>query len=299
MAPGTGARAADGPEDSGSDFDAGFPDFEFLQDGGDGWQVLVRANWELPPHSESYRCVNFTVPRDASLVRFKPLAPLGTHHTTLGVHEVSAGPDGLGTCGPSGSGGERRLVGSGVGSEASEPFPEGVAMELRAGNQLSMHLHLFNAGDEPLRGQSGMLVQLGEPAAPGLRASTVLAGPLSLAIPVGRSTQGGTCTFGSEVTLFGVAPHMHQLGVHLKATAERAGQAPVVVFDGPYDFDRQVGVRIEPLTMGEGDRLRVECTFENTTDRQVGWGNSSLDEMCFASLAFYPSSAFGSFPCVQ
>ena len=34
----------------------------------------------------------------------------------------------------------------------------------------------------------------------------------------------------------------------------------------------------------------VECTYNNTTDKQVTWGDSSLAEMCFAVLYRYPAS---------
>jgi len=284
---GGGSGGSDAPEWS----------FDFLEDAGDGWQVLLKAEWELEPHTERYLCVRFTAPEAASMVAFKSLDTPGTHHTVLGVQETPTRDDGIVECDGT-LPGDRHLFGGALGSEASDPFPEGVAMDLQAGHQLTMNLHLFNVSDEPLTGSSGMLVQLGAAPEPGLAASSMLAGPLSLTIPPGHSVHSGLCTFAASTTLFAVAPHMHQLGTHLKAVAKRAGHPDRVLFDGPYDFDEQVGHAIDPITMESGDRVEVECSYDNPGDRVVRFGESSLEEMCFLGASFYPVSAHpGTNPC--
>jgi hypothetical protein len=69
--------------------------------------------------------------------------------------------------------------------------------------------------------------------------------------------------------------------------------------DGPYDFTHQLLYAIEPVQLAQGDRVEVECTYVNSTDRVVGWGDSTLDEMCFASLGLYPAVDFGVLPCAD
>jgi hypothetical protein len=129
-------------------------------------------------------------------------------------------------------------------------------------------------------------------------AETVLAGPLSLDIPVGRSTQTGGCTLRSDATLYAAAPHMHQTGVHLRATVTTvAGE--VEVFDGDYDFNHQLYHDIDDVQLRAGDYLEVECTYENDRDRSLHWGDSSLDEMCFLSLSLYPAIGYGQLPCAN
>jgi hypothetical protein len=50
--------------------------------------------------------------------------------------------------------------------------------------------------------------------------------------------------------------------------------------------------------MAAGDRVRVECTHQNTTGSTVRFGDSSLQEMCFAGLYRYPAAG-GYFICTN
>jgi hypothetical protein len=126
----------------------------------------------------------------------------------------------------------------------------------------------------------------------------VLAGPVGFNIPKGEGQViKGQCTMDRDVTLIAVGPHMHQIGVHLKAVADSSVVGETVLFDGPYRFDEQVVHPLEEIPMKKGDVVRVECTYDNDTDRDVPFGDSSLDEMCFAGLSRYPEG--GSFLCTN
>jgi hypothetical protein len=254
----------------------------------------MEADWEVAPSSEGYRCMTLTVPEDVLITAFQPQSPPGTHHATFGVSAIAAGPDAVVACGV-GLTGERRLQGSGAGAESSE-LPPGVAMRLHKGEQIMMNLHLFNISDEPLQGRSGMWIKTTPEGEVVAEAETVLAGPLSLFIPVGRSTQSGSCTLRAAATVFSVAPHMHQKGVHMRATALKRGDE-VELYDGNYDFNHQLVYSIDPVRLGAGDSIHIECTYENDTDGPISWGDSSLAEMCFMGVNLYPAIGYGSLPC--
>lgn len=266
------------------------PGYEFLSDAGDGWLRLIEADWELAPHSEGYRCVRKTMPEDVYITAFAPLSPLGTHHTTLHVEPAGANPDGVTACGVS-AGGTRRLQGAGVGTEPSV-LPPGVAMKVAAGEQLMVNLHLFNFGDTPLKGTSGMRIKRVPLAEVMHQAEVVLAGPLALSIPPGRVTQRGTCTLRSAVTIYSLNPHMHQLGEHMKVTLQ-GEDGERVLLDQPYDFTHQLLYPIERVQLAAGDKVNIECTYLNETSREVTWGDSSLDEMCFVGIGLYPAVGAG------
>jgi hypothetical protein len=261
---------------------------------GEGWQRLMEADWELAPTSEGYRCMTFTVPEDVLITELFPQSPPGTHHATFGVSATAIGPDEVYACGV-GIAGERRLQGSGAGTEPSA-LPEGVAMRLRAGEQILMNLHLFNVTDEPLRGRSGMWIKTIAASEVVHEAESVLAGPLQLFVPTGRSTQTGRCTMPHDVTIFSVVPHMHQKGVHMRATATTGG-GELELYDGDYDFTHQLVYPIDEVQLEAGDRVNIECTYENDDDRPIMWGDSTLDEMCFIGLGLYPAGGFGGGPC--
>ena len=273
------------------------PDYGFLSDGGEGWTRFIEAAWELAPRSEGYRCVRKTMTEDVYISAFKPINPTGAHHATLHVEVAGAVPDGVTVCGV-GSGGTRRLQGSGVGSEPSE-LPAGVAMKVAKGEQLMVNLHLFNVSQETLRGTSGMWIKRASKADVKQEAEAILAGPLTLSIPPGQVKQSGTCTLRSAVTLFSVGPHMHQLGRYMKVTAQSSLMGAQVLFDGPYDFTHQLSHKLPDIKMAAGDKISIECTYLNDTGKPVGWGDSTLDEMCFASLGLYPSFGAGGFPCAN
>ena len=257
----------------------------------DGWLSLLEGDWNLAARQEGYYCVYATVPRDTYVKAFRPLNPLGTHHTVLTRYTGSA-PDGVAPCSV-GTNGQSMIYGSGVGAPDFN-FPPGVGLELKAGTRLLLNLHLYNASDDPLTGRSGTLFQEATAAEIQHKAELVLAGPtVGLSVPMGVSTQSGTCNMSSitsqPVTLFALSQHMHKLGRHMKSVIRR-GTSDIVLQDIPYDFEQQAFHHVSPFVQLEPtDVLTTHCTFENTTGATVGFGESSDDEMCFTDLFYYPA----------
>jgi hypothetical protein len=270
----------------------------FLEDAGDGWQTLVVGRWEIDGGSEAYRCVRFTLPRDLSAGAFRALSPAGTHHTLLTIVDDVKEPDGLTEC-DANTNGTREIAGSGVGTN-DFTMPDGVAIQLKKGQQLLLNLHLFNVSDQPIHGVSGTLIKLVDDKDVQHTAEGVLAGTVMLDIPAGTmTTQHGTCTLTGDQTLIAIAPHMHQLGVHLKAVAHSSAMGDVTLIDRPYSFDEQVVLGLDHLVeMKKGDTIDVDCTYMNTTDRDVKFGQSTLSEMCFAGFYRYPVLG-GSYGCTK
>ena len=251
------------------------------------WELLIEGDWQLPQGVEGYQCVRKTLTEDLYIAGFRAQAPPGTHHTVLGV-STSGGADGQSDCNAA-TLGTKMLFGSGVGTDTYE-LPEGVALHVRAGEQLLLNLHLFNAGDQAITGSSGTLIRTVDVDDVVHVADNILAGPMSLSIPPGNVTQSGRCTMSHDVTLISVFPHMHQLGIHMTATAHSSIAGDVVLHDGPYDFDRQTIHPIEAIELRAGDTIDIECRYDNYTDSTVRFGDSSLAEMCFLGLFRYPAA---------
>jgi hypothetical protein len=256
-----------------------------------GWQSLLKGNWSLGASEEGYFCVYATVPRDIHVKAFRPLTPLGTHHTVLTRYQGSA-PDGTVRC-SSGTNGPTMIYGSGVGAP-DFAFPPGVGLHLAAGTRLLLNLHLYNGSDAPLSGTSGALFQEAAPGEIQHLAELVLAGPtLSLAVPPGVSTQSGTCNVSSiasqPIQVFALSQHMHKLGRHLRSVAVRGG-TEIVLQDVPYNFEQQeFHLAPSPIELRPGDVVRTSCTFENASNTTVRFGESSDEEMCFTDLFYYPA----------
>ena len=269
---------------------------DFMGDAGDGWKTLLTGHWEIEAGTETYRCVRFTLPEDVYAGSFRPLIPKGTHHTVLTIGDEPSAADGITKCSAQ-TNAQRNIGGSGVGTN-DFVLPDGLAMRLRAGQQLLLNLHLFNVTDSQLVGTSGMLIKPVDEKDVTQLAEGVLAGPLALNIPVGGPTvQSGNCTFKEDGTIFATLPHMHQLGIHMKTTAHSSLDGDVVMHDGDYSFDEQVIYSFDKeVHMKAGDKVQIDCTYMNTTNKPVNWGDSSLAEMCFAGLFRYPAT-MGSFLC--
>ena len=260
------------------------------------WTRLINQKWNLDAGSEGYWCRRVTVASDVLIHGFRAVAPKGTHHTTLG--KDSGGPDGTFRC--SGfSTGTNLIYGSGVGS-AEMVFPDGIAVRVKAGEQLLLNVHVYDVSDEALSGDSAIEVIALSPDELTDEAALVLAGKASgLEVVPGESTQTGRCTLPSDTTAFSIGPHMHTRGVHQRVTMHSATGEATTVLDRDYDFTEQLSYPLEtPMLLGKGAFIEVECSYSNPTAQTLTFGESTQNEMCYAGIYHYPVFQSGS-TCVH
>ena len=287
---------SDGGSNTGDDVpvdapDNGTPDAAPLPP---GYTKLVGRTWSLPAGAtDTYRCVRFTVPADTYITNITAQAPSGTHHTVLSISASNvAGADGEYDCNV-GTIGRPMLYASGVGTDPLD-FPTNVGLKIAAGTQIHLNLHLFNATDNVLAGDSAILIKT-TPTPPPMLAEMVFAGKILFTIPTGmHDVLDGGCTVNTPYTLFAYWPHMHKIAKHSKLELIR-GTAPnpvitTVLHDQAYDFNEQTYYKpAAEVSVLQGDRIRVTCSYDNTTGQVVRFGDSTNDEMCFTGLYRYPS----------
>jgi hypothetical protein len=203
-----------------------------------------------------------------------------THHTLLTIGDendqcLSSVADGF-------------IYAAGVGSEGIV-LPPGVALKLPAGKYLDLGLHIYNTGSTELTGTSAMEVETMDAKDVVYESDSLLQGPVGFSLPAHEQTTiAGDCTVSAEQHVFALFPHMHQLGTHIKTTVTLGG-VPTVVHDDDYTFNEQFQIPLNPmLTLSPGDSVHTECTYDNTTDHDSGFGESSDTEMCFSVLFRYP-----------
>ena len=257
----------------------------------DGWETLIAGDWSMSSGAEGYVCVTATMQEDVWVKAFRPIAPEGTHHTVL--TKGGFGQDGVFDC-DAGTNGQNMIYGSGVGTNEME-LPPGVAMHLAPGDKLTLNLHLFNVSAATVSGVSGTQIQRVDPDDVAFEAEGTLAGTFEIFIPPqSQGSATGTCTFQSPTTVFAVGPHMHQAGTHMTVTAVPQAGPEVVLHDAPYTFEDQLGYPVAPeMQLQAGDLVRVQCSYDNPTADTLTWGDSSTQEMCFASLWIYPPAGTG------
>jgi hypothetical protein len=260
------------------------------------WKTLLTGEWTMPSGTEGYVCVRKTIDEDLFVTVFDAVNPKGTHHTFLSMGDPN-GPDGIEPC-TAGVNQMQQIFGSGVGSFPLA-FPQGVAVNIKKGAQLVLNLHLFNTGLADLSGTSGTRIRTVAASDAPIIAEHLLAGTVRVDLPAAQTTSTtGYCTMSTDAQIFAVTPHMHKLGVYAKIVAERAVGGEAVLYDGPYDFEQQTYVSIAPVAVQKGDRVRVDCTHNNTTAERVTFGESTLQEMCFAGIFRYPSDG-SPFMCIR
>ena len=291
LAPACSDDAGGGGDDTTSpDADPGAPDAR-----PDGWLPLITSAWSIPP-GEEYRCERLTFDEDVWIKNFRSVIPQGHHHAVLTLEDSPGQPDGQTAC-DAGTNAPLMIYGSAPGTE-DITMPDGVAIKVPAGSQLNLNLHLYNT--QPSGDLAGVSEILYQPVAAAeipttVEAEVVLMGPVSFSIDPGTDTVTGSCTMSGATTLFMTNPHMHRLGVHALVTARRAA-GDVVLRDGPYDFMEQRFYEINPeVAMANGDRVEITCTYDNDTGAAVPFGDSTDQEMCFATTYRYPklSGSFG------
>ena len=293
-APGVDAPGVDAPG-----VDAPGIDAPGLDAGGERVIELIGGAWNMPGGTEGYVCVRLTVEETIFIREFRPIAPLGTHHTVL-TYSNTAGsrPDGVSDCNAA-TNASNMIFGSGVGTEPLT-LPDGVAIRLEPGNQLLLNLHLFNTDAAPLEGYSGIEAVLMDEGDVENEAEVLLAGNETFSIPARASDYevNGGCTMSGSVNVFAVMPHMHQYGVFMEVTANRGG-SPTIIHEDFYSFEDQRYRTFDALPMASGDRIDVLCRYDNPTDSSIGWGDSSLQEMCYAAIYRYPRLGTSGITCTR
>jgi hypothetical protein len=103
-------------------------------------------------------------------------------------------------------------------------------------------------------------------------------------------TQTINCQIDREMNVFAVFPHMHQLGKHMvvETGAELAAMNETYRID-PWVFGDQPFDEVE-FTLPAGTHVRTTCTWDNDTNMDVTFGESTFNEMCFSVLFYYPFS---------
>lgn len=240
------------------------------------WEPLLTKPWMLPPGGENpHDGALIDIDSDIYVGGFRPISPPGTHHTLVGRGAAfNALTDDI-------------IYASGV--ETNElKFPEGIGLKLPAGSLVGVQLHTFNPSDQPLTGISGVEIFRIAPEDVVDDADLVLAGPEQFEIPPGDTTVTAHCTIASRQTVFALFPHMHNLGTHFKTTLTIGG-VDRVIHDGPYSFEHQPFLVLEPIVLEPGDTITTECTWTNPGTETVLYGESSTTEMCFSIMYRYPA----------
>ncbi|MEZ4371996.1 MAG: hypothetical protein R3B07_14275 [Polyangiaceae bacterium] len=234
----------------------------------------------VPAGSERYMCYAHTLTEDVYVDRFDYSARPIVHHFLL-AKTLTPEPEGLTDCSdvlfrfswlP--------LFGAGKG-DAQLQLPDDSAVVLPKGTQVLLQLHLLNTTSKDVTDRPKITLHKTQDRTR-MPAGIYAFGTDKIALqPNAKGSAVDDCTMSEDVELFGLLAHMHYLGENLVFETASAGAALEQRYrKDPWNFDTQI---IEPvsLKLKAGDQTRVTCNYDNSTPGDIGFGESSSDEMCF------------------
>jgi len=193
------------------------------------------------------------------------------------------------------------LTGWSPGDE-DPPFPPEVGMDLPTGpRSLRFDMHYYNkTGTEAQPDRSGVEVCVVK--GKNLRKYSAgiaggLAGFSSVLAPANKRGHAvtGTCNVRTTqpVRFLTASPHAHRFARHMKFTLKKASGQEIVMHDMPFQFGEQGSYPLDPPQLIEtGDVITTTCTYDNDTNKNITFGESTDNEMCFNFAIYYPKGAF-------
>lgn len=182
----------------------------------------------------------------------------------------------------------RWLVGTGPGV-AGNALPDGTGTRMAAGRLTVLQVH-YNLAAGAAPDLSAVDLRL-EPDVPHETAIERVAAT-DLALPPGEPEVEASAelTLGGGHVLWGVWPHMHDLGTRLEITASGVDGERCLARVDDWAFHWQgFAFYTEPIALHEGDTVRIRCTWDTTSrDTVTHWGPGTADEMCIGF--FYVTS---------
>ena len=198
------------------------------------------------------------------------------------------------------------LTGWAPGGEDRPALPKDVGIDLpRTAKAVKLNLHYFNKlGTEAAPDRTGVdiCVVKGAHLRPKTAAlftsfGSIGVGPERLMVPANVKNHAVTSTCVIEGTqpvhLITASPHAHERAVHMRLTAKTGGQ-DVVLHDAPFSFYEQRAYNMPggEVTLQPGDVVTTQCVYDNPTNKNVYFGESTQTEMCFIMVSYYPKGAF-------
>ncbi len=210
------------------------------------------------------------------------------------------------------AGGMRWLATWTPGPSSGERFPEGTGIEVTPGSVVVVQMHYY-APSDPEPDQTSLRFALAEeverPAGvmPFTDPAWLFAGGMD--IPAGESSvthgfsstvsdtflsymrgQGIPLEQGEPFQVHMVGLHMHYIGQSARLDIVRDEERACQLHIPDWDFHWQESYHLaEPTIVYPGDRIELECTWDNSEGTQdVSWGDGTDDEMCLGMLYVSP-----------
>ena len=249
----------------------------------------------LEPYAETYTCMITRTPNSEPL-DVTSIAHVGSdtlHH--FNVYALTSGPavDMTGDCDAMWS--ETNMAFStplyaSQDSVFSADFPEGVAAELPADQQILIEFHALNPNDEPLYSEVYLQLWAAVPGTIETYANGVWGETWDIEIPPGEhTTVTDKCIVDVDMNVFLLGSHSHRYATSFEIySLDETGTAQDLLYESLDWQSPEILMPAEPIFIPKGGGFEYRCNYFNPEDTTVKAGLLTSDEMCIMAALYYP-----------
>ena len=159
-------------------------------------------------------------------------------------------------------------------------FPPGVALRLPANTSLDFNVHYVNRAPIDLPGEAFANLYTADRAQVQTVARTLNLANTSFSLPPKQRTTVRTVfPMSVRTTVLGLTSHMHSMGERYEIRVRRANGTETTVYVNT-DWEHPDFTNFDtPIVLQPGDALVSVVTWNNVTNRTIGFGLLSSDEM--------------------
>jgi hypothetical protein len=175
-------------------------------------------------------------------------------------------------------------------------LPQGVGYHFNANQVVHLELHYLNASDKTVDVSGEAELVAADPSLKLQQGAVLLVGTTDINIPAHMTHQNQPKFLAlpqgmDGVQFYAMTGHTHRLGTNVTVSSATNATTPGPQLYAPanYDWEAPEMKSLTPhATIPAGGGFMLQCSWNNTTDAAVSFGESALNEMCFFWAYYYP-----------
>ncbi|MBR57505.1 MAG: hypothetical protein CMH54_05525 [Myxococcales bacterium] len=302
---------SESPLDTGVDAtaaDTGSPQEDVVEDTStpfieETYSIFV-GDWDMGPGDETTKCVvkRLSNTEEIWVQAIRTVLSKGSHHMIVYKSDDEEERPEPFSCTPfveTLSGGGYPLIITQI-AEETLAFPDAVALRFEPGQMIRIEAHYLNYYPEDIVAHGDVYFDTINADDVEHEMDMLFYGTPDIEIP--PNTVHHTPWYFLDVKdgkkVFAMTGHTHQMGtnVEVKVATGADDENPVSVYppEGEiFDWaEAPVTQFTPPLSFSEGEGFFYRCSWDNTTDETLKFGESGTDEMCFFWMYYYPSDGY-------
>ena len=167
-------------------------------------------------------------------------------------------------------------------------LPNGVGIQMKSDQMLILQMHYNSASGGTGADQSSIDFQVESEVErrgwiqPFTNPQWVIFGGMDIPSGAEGASHSYQQAMPRDLVFHNANIHMHTKGRTARMELERTdGEKDCMIQIDDWDFNWQRNYQFsEPLHVNQGDKLRLDCSWDNPSESDVDWGDGTGDEMC-------------------